>query len=44
MKEDKKINGFLTHFNNFIKYNGVSAAIKEEITANYNNSMRLIRE
>ena len=41
---DKKINGFLTHFNNFIKYNGVSAAIKEEITANYNNSLRLICE
>jgi hypothetical protein len=44
MATEKQIDSFITHFNNFTKYTGVSRAIKEEITANYNNSMRLIRE
>lgn len=44
MDTDKKINGFLAHFNNFTKYTSISPAVEKEIIANYNDVPQLTRE
>jgi hypothetical protein len=41
---EKKINSFLTHFNNFAKYTSIPSAIEKEIVANYNDVPQLTRD
>lgn len=43
MDSEKNIDGFMTSFDAFIKYNNVPRAIEEEIVANYEYSLRLVR-
>jgi hypothetical protein len=44
MDTEKKINSFLTHFNNFAKYSSIPSAIEKEIVANYNDVPQLTRD
>ena len=43
MDSEKNIDGFMRSFDAFIKYNNVPRAIEEEIVANYEYSLRLVR-
>ena len=43
VSSDIEINQFINHFECFAKYNNIPTLIEEEITANYNYYLRLIR-
>jgi hypothetical protein len=44
MDTGKKINSFLTHFNNFTKYTSIPSAIEKEIVERYNDIPQLTRD